>query len=124
MTAEKVGITEEIAKFVVNSCYEDLPSEILHIAKLCMIDGIGVILAGFQEPCVRILRDYVLSTEGRKESTLLGPGKIRVPLRFAALINGTAGHAMDWDDTAISSRPDRGVLLHPTVPPLAAGLAL
>src|SRR5207253_7519481 len=37
-----------------------------------------------------------------------------------------SGHAMDWDDTQLSSTPDRvfGLLTHPTMPPLAASLAL
>ncbi|MDI7258647.1 MAG: MmgE/PrpD family protein [Thermodesulfobacteriota bacterium] len=124
MTAEKAGITQEIAEFIVSSRYEDFPLEILQVAKRCIIDGTGVILAGSTEPCVQIVRDYVLSTGGKQESTFLGKGKIKVPVRFAALVNGIAGHAMDWDDTAISKTPERGVLLHPTVPPLAAGLAM
>ena len=47
-----------------------------------------------------------------------------MPAHLAALVNGTAGHAMDWDDTALSTSPDRAVLLHPTLQPLAAGLAI
>src|SRR3546814_8822267 len=39
---------------------------------------------------------------------------------------GTAGHAMDWDDTQLAEGPGRpyGLLMHPTVPPLAAALAV
>ena len=41
-------------------------------------------------------------------------------------MNGTSGHAMDWDDTQLSSTPDRiyGLLTHPTMPPLTAGFAV
>ena len=40
----------------------------------------------------------------------------------AALANAGAGHTMDYDDTQLSTTPDRtfGLLTHPTVPPLAA----
>jgi 2-methylcitrate dehydratase PrpD len=123
--AENIGITEEIARFIVGLRYEAFTPEVLHVAKRCMIDGIGVILAGSSEPCVQILIKHVLSIESKTESSLLGKGKkTKVPIRSAALLNGAAGHAMDWDDTAISKAPDRGVLLHPTVPPLAASLAV
>src|SRR2546427_1157311 len=44
----------------------------------------------------------------------------------AALANGAAGHAMDFDDTQLSTTPDRtfGLLTHPTVPALASSLAV
>ncbi len=119
-----VGITEEIANFVVDTQFEDFSRDVQQIAKRCIMDGVGVILAGSTEPCSRIVREYVLSTGGKKESTILGKGGVQVPVRFAALVNGTSGHAIDWDDTAISKTPERGVLLHPTIPPLAAGLAM
>ncbi len=124
METDKSGITEEVAAFVEASRLEDFSPEVKQVGKRCIIDGIGVILAGTAEPCTRILRDYILAMGGREECTLLGQGKNRVPAHLAALVNGTAGHAMDWDDTALSTSPDRAVLLHPTLQPLAAGLAI
>jgi 2-methylcitrate dehydratase PrpD len=61
---------------------------------------------------------------GSPTSTLLGfAGK--APTTNAALVNGTSGHADDYDDTQLSTSPDRiyGLLTHPTVPVLAAALA-
>lgn len=124
MEAKETKITEEVANFVVTAQYEDFSPEARRITKRCIVDGVGVILAGFTEPCTQIVRNYVLSLDGRKECTLLGKKKTLVPAHLAALVNGTAGHAMDWDDTALSKTPDRSVLLHPTVPPLVAGLAI
>jgi 2-methylcitrate dehydratase PrpD len=45
---------------------------------------------------------------------------------YAALANGTSGHALDWDDTQLATTADRifGLLTHPTIPPLVATLAL
>jgi 2-methylcitrate dehydratase PrpD len=124
MNTDEIRITEEIANFVETIQYKDLSGEVKSIAKRCFIDGIGVILAGSTEPCAGIIRDFVLSMEAQGESSLLGKGNLRVPAHLAALVNGTAGHAMDWDDTALSTAPDRSVLIHPTLSPLAAGLAL
>jgi 2-methylcitrate dehydratase PrpD len=124
METDKSGITEEVAAFVETIQFKDFSREVQHIGKRCIIDGIGVILTGAAEPCALIVRDYVLSIGGREESSLLGEGKNRGPAHLAALVNGTAGHAMDWDDTALSTSPDRAVLLHPTLQPLAAGLAI
>jgi 2-methylcitrate dehydratase PrpD len=123
-SAEILGVTEEISDFVVSSDYGCFPPQAIDLAKRCMIDGLGVMLAGMREPSVQIVKEYVHTIAGAPESTILGKGKERAPAHLAALVNGIAGHAMDWDDTALSTTPDRGVLLHPTVPPLAAGLAI
>lgn len=121
MTAEKADITEERAEFIVSARYGDFASEVLRIAKRCIPDGTGVILAGSTERCVQILRNYMVSTPCKKESTFSDKGKVQAPVRFAALVNGTVGHTMDWVDTAISSTSDQATLLHPTMSPLAGG---
>jgi 2-methylcitrate dehydratase PrpD len=124
MKTEAKGLTEEIADFVEAVRFDDFPYEVQHVGKRCIVDGIGVILAGVTEPCTCIIRDYALSVQGREESSFLGQIEKRVPAHLAALVNGTSGHAMDWDDTALSTKPDRAILLHPTLQPLAAGLAI
>jgi len=124
MNAVEIKVTGELTKFIDETAYEDLSEEVIHIAKRCMIDGIGVMLAGSMESCTRIVREYVLSVEGKKESSIVGEGRMKAPAHLAALVNGTAGHALDWDDSAMSTAPDRSVLLHPTMQPLAAGLAV
>jgi 2-methylcitrate dehydratase PrpD len=123
-SAEISGVTEEISDFVFSSDYGCFPPRAVDLAKRCVIDGLGVMIAGMREPSVQIIKEYVRTIAGAPESTILGKGKERAPAHLAALVNGMAGHAMDWDDTALSTTPDRGVLLHPTVPPLAAGLAI
>jgi 2-methylcitrate dehydratase PrpD len=124
MEPNESRITEEIAGFVEAIQFKDVPPEAHHIAKRCIIDGIGVILAGIAEPCALIVRDHVLSIGGHQECSFLGQKQNRVPAHLAALVNGTAGHAMDWDDTALAKTPDKAVLLHPTLPLLAAVLAM
>jgi 2-methylcitrate dehydratase PrpD len=66
-------------------------------AKACILDTIGVTLAGYPEPCTQIL----LKTPG--VATVPGPALIfgterRTSALDAALINGTASHALDFDD--------------------------
>lgn len=117
-------IAQEVAEFIFALKYEDIPEECVQIAKRCFIDGIGVILAGSTEPCAEACRKLAQSINGSNESSVLGNGSFKVPAEFAALVNGTAGHAHDWDDSALSKESDRSVLLHPTMQPLTALLAL
>lgn len=86
-----------------------------------MIDGTGVILAGSTERVSVMMQKYLENMGGKTESAVLG-SKIRGMAQAAALANGTSGHALDFDDTQLSSSPDRiyGLLLHPSLsyPPL------
>lgn len=123
-TTDKTGVTRELAQFIFRTTFEDAPKEAIDIAKRCVVDGAAVILAGSLEPCAQILRTYAKQTGGAAEATTLGAASLTAPAQLAALVNGTAGHALDWDDTALSMEKDRSVLIHPTMQPLCAGLAV
>ena len=92
----------------------DLPPEALAVAHHCLLDWLGCALAGSREPLAQILRDECGGETGA--ATLIGGGAARP--RDAALINGAAGHALDFDDT------HTGMGGHPTTPVLPAVLAL
>jgi 2-methylcitrate dehydratase PrpD len=119
-------VTQEAAKFASQLRFDDLPAESLRIAKRCVIDGLGLIMAGSLQRCTQIVREHCQALSGSAEATVFGKEPLNLPAASAALVNGTAGHAMDWDDTQLSVTPDRiyGLLTHPTIPPLAASLAV
>ena len=120
------GVTDALTEFITKTSLADLPAGVVQQGKRCLIDGFGVILAGSTTDGSRIVRDYVPAASGKREATLLGTRGLMAPVAFAALANGASGHAMDYDDTQLSTTPDRtfGLLTHPTLPPLVAGLAL
>jgi 2-methylcitrate dehydratase PrpD len=104
----------------------EFPADALTIAKRCNIDGLGVMLAGSTQDAGRILHDHVYATDVRRDATVFGPRPFKTSAAAAALVNGTSGHALDWDDTQLATSADRifGLLTHPTVPPLVAALAV
>lgn len=118
------GVTRQIAAFVTATGFDDLPAEAIEIAKRCLIDGTAVMIAGSREPCAEIARTFVKEVSGAPQARTVGKGAFRAPPQLAALANGVAGHALDWDDTALSLERDRSVLIHPTMQPLCACLAL
>ncbi|MDH3667972.1 MAG: MmgE/PrpD family protein [Paracoccaceae bacterium] len=82
-------------------------------ARHALLDWLGVTIAGMDEPLVSILREEM----GRPGScTLIGGGS--VDPHTAALINGAAGHALDYDDVVSALNG------HPTAPVAPAVLAL
>ena len=120
------SVTHAVVEFVSRARLADFPAEAIATAKRCVIDGLGVALAGSTQAAARIVRDHVAGMASRPEATVLGPVPIRTTAASAALINGTSGHALDWDDTQLATSADRifGLLTHPTMPPLVAALAI
>ncbi|MCB9958307.1 MAG: MmgE/PrpD family protein [Rhodospirillaceae bacterium] len=66
-------------------------------AVIGIVDTIGVMLAGSREECVRILLETPGIGEAPGPAVLVGHAK-RASLLDAALINGVAAHALDYDD--------------------------
>ena len=120
------GLTRACVDFITALRFEDIPAEALRLSERCLIDGCGVMIAGSEQPIMELLSRFISSQGGPGQSRLLGDKATRVPTPKAALWHGTAGHAMDWDDTQLAEGPGRpyGLLMHPTVPPLAAALAV
>ena len=109
-----MGATEKIAKWIVETSYEDIPPDVIDVAKQSCFDCLGVILAGSVQPVGQIIQKYVAEQGGTPDATVLGSG-MRTSLQNAALANGSMGHALDYDDF--------GGFGHPTVvtfPPLLA----
>ena len=110
-----MGATETIAKWVVNTSYEDIPPEAVRVANESCFDLLGVILAGSVQPVGQIIQKYVSNQGAAPEATILSGGG-QSTLANAALANGTMGHALDYDDF--------GGFGHPTVAIFPALLAI
>ncbi|UCH03012.1 MAG: MmgE/PrpD family protein [Candidatus Bathyarchaeota archaeon] len=94
---------------------------IIHIT-----DGIAVMLAGSRTKCVEKLVEYINEIGCLHPSSTIIGNSLRTIPSMAALVNGASGHADDYDDTQLSESKNRiyGLLTHPTVPVLAAALAI
>lgn len=120
------SITAAVVDFIAHARLADFPDEAVVLAKRCIIDGLGVMLAGSTQPAGRIVREYALAQAHGADATAFGPAPHKLGAALAALVNGTSGHALDWDDTQLATSADRifGLLTHPTIPPLVAALSL
>jgi 2-methylcitrate dehydratase PrpD len=112
-----VDVTQELARFVAGTDSEAIGDAARELARRAFLDTLGVALAGSREEAARIVADTVRSDGGVEEATVIGAG-FRVPAGAAALANGTAAHALDYDDVAVNLRG------HPSVPLFPALLAL
>ncbi len=123
MATRDSTLTTELTEFIHGISFESIPKSVVQRAKEAIIDGIGVVLSGHSSDCATLIRRYISGLGLRGKATVAGEATT-LPAEYAALANGVAGHALDFDDTQISSLPDRvyGLLTHPTTPVLAAAL--
>ena len=112
-----MGVTEAIPAFVVNTKFENLPERAVKEAKVCLLDWLGVCLAGSREPLAEILTRMFRTMPCEPQATVIGKGIKTSPLN-AALANGAMSHALDFDDYLVYG------LLHPSAPVWAAILPL
>jgi 2-methylcitrate dehydratase PrpD len=117
--------TAAAAAFVEGVTFDRIPSEAIRIGTRCLLDGLGLYVAGSEEHSTQILIAEAEETGGRPEALLLGRSA-KVPAPAAARVLGTAGHAHDWDDSQVSRDPAHvyGLLTHPTIPPLSSALVM
>jgi len=112
-SALALGLARRIAAFRV----EDLTARALAQARMGLIDTIGCTLAGSVEPCARILLAAPGVAEAAGPALVFGTSR-RTSALDATLVNGTASHALDYDDVS-------GVMGgHPSVPLVAPIFAL
>lgn len=109
-------ITAGLAAFVAATDFEQLPASAIDQARRAFLDTIGVALAGSLEECARIAAQLAREEGGSAAATLIGQG-FAAPARAAALVNGTAAHALDYDDVSTDMRG------HPSPPLIPAVLA-
>ena len=112
-----MSLTVELAKRVVATGYDDLPGDAIDWARVGLIDYTGVTLSGSTEPSGKIVEAVVDADEQSGPSLIFGRNARTTPLN-AALINGTAAHAQDFDDCSNT------IGGHPSAPILPAAIAL
>ena len=111
------GFTREVIDRARSIRLDALPASSVVRAKHCLLDWFGVTIGGGSHPATRILRETLLEESARPDATVVGSRQRASPF-VAALINGTAGHVLDFDDGFPLVRT------HPTVPVAPALFAL
>jgi 2-methylcitrate dehydratase PrpD len=110
--------TERLAHFIHDVDPTKLPSAVREQATLCVLDALGIALAGMSEPSARAARAVARNAGGREGSRVLVSGE-RLPAQAAALVNGTAAFSHNFTDTTLTCILHAGPAVVPAA--LAAG---
>src|SRR3954454_16105884 len=109
-------LSQILAAFIAGFDLIQAPPELIERARIGFIDTLGVMLAGSQEHISAIVCDMVKGEAAAGSVTIVGQ-PLRTSPQLAALANGVAGHAMDYDFTYISGQSAIAVI--PAILPVA-----
>jgi 2-methylcitrate dehydratase PrpD len=112
------SITGTLAARAAGLRFASLPEDIVELAQQCLLDWLGVTIAGAGDQAARIVRDEVMSQGGHPQASLIGRPQ-KVSSHQAALINGVASHALDYDDVNWSLEGHPSVAIIPGLLALA-----
>ncbi|MBI4081462.1 MAG: MmgE/PrpD family protein [Candidatus Lambdaproteobacteria bacterium] len=87
------------ARFIAQARGRRYDPEIVEIATQCLVDWVGVALGAVREPAAQAVRRTVARWGAPGPSRILLGGTTTPAL--AALVNGTMGHCLDYDDTRV-----------------------
>lgn len=112
-------VAQEFAHYAASFQLDDAPADVVDKAKLCIVDSVGVALAGARTPWAKAAVAAALA-EGRQDGDahVFGTSAATSPA-LAALANGTSGHSLDFDDD--NAQVHAGAAVVPTA--LAVGEA-
>jgi 2-methylcitrate dehydratase PrpD len=101
-----MGLTVQLAKRIAGARPQDFIDPALSIAQLGFMDTIATAFAGVAENAtvtaqVFARRRIIEASESCDLPWLTAP----MPVPMAALVTGTAGHALDFDDVSLSGHP-------------------
>ena len=88
-------LTQDLGRFAAGLSFENVPPEAVAVARTGFIDTIATMIAGAHDPAPQLLRRGLAPAQGPASLYFSGDS---APAPEAAWINGTAGHALDYDD--------------------------
>jgi 2-methylcitrate dehydratase PrpD len=92
------NLTRHIAEWTVSRRYDELPQNVIDSLVTFATDHFGVVLAGTRKTSSQIIAEVATEWGPQKGvATVVGRQETTSP-PLAALINGTAGHALELDD--------------------------
>ncbi|MFB4164657.1 MmgE/PrpD family protein [Alteribacillus sp. JSM 102045] len=95
-------VTEQLVENILNTAYEDIPDRVKEHAKKSMLNWLGVTIGAIEHESIDILVSLADELESASQNTILGRNQ-KVDLLSAVLINGTASHIFDFDDTHLDT---------------------
>jgi 2-methylcitrate dehydratase PrpD len=111
ITGDPRGLTLGLAAQAASLAYDELPDAVRALARQCVLDYLACAIAGAGDDLVTMLLAEMAEAAGAPQAGIIGHA-VRLPALSAALVNGAAGHALDYDDVnmAMPGHPSVAIL--------------
>jgi len=106
---ERATVAEDVARWIVDLRYEELPANVIARAERVLLDTVGCALGAIGAEPVQIAQQVVAMQGGNPQSTILGIGR-KVSCEQAAFLNAMALRYLDYNDYVALGRPNHGSL--------------
>jgi 2-methylcitrate dehydratase PrpD len=110
-------LTTQLAAFVTQTRFDDLPGDAVTMARRSLLDWLGSAIRGGSVEAARIARGVAERNMAGSDATVLATGQ-RLSALGAAFANGAASHVIELDDL------HQGSTFHPAAPIIPAALAI
>jgi len=117
MRGDMEETTKRLAQFLSRVRFEELPPPVIEQAKRCLLDLLGVAIAGAKEEASKRIFNFFKGLGGTKEASVI-KYRYKTSCPLAALINGSMTHGLELDDGHILAHA------HPGVTTIPAALAV
>lgn len=115
------GYTRSLSEYCVALNVDRLDPGVVRVTRQTLLDTLGVMFAAASEDATCAVVAEREEEGGTPQAWVVGRGRL-LPATSAALVNGTAGHALDYDDVSIEMHGHPSTVLWPAI--LAAADAL
>jgi 2-methylcitrate dehydratase PrpD len=109
-----MAVTQALAAYVKDMRYEDIPEKAIDLAKMAFSDYVAVTIAGRDEEGPRILKEFIVEQGGIPECSVPGYN-LKTTAAYAAMLMGTMGHVLDYDDVGYTMRGHPSVVIAPVI---------
>ena len=110
----KQGVTQNLARFIVDTTWQDIPEIARHEAKRALLNFFAVAIAGCRTEPVELSLKTLAEFSGGKQATIVGRTE-RIDALGAAFLNAAGANVFDYCDTHLPT------VVHPTAPLAPAG---
>ena len=111
-----MNVTEQLARFVAGSRWEDVPATVRHESNRALMNILGAAFGGCRDAAVEHALAVLQPFSGPAEASIIGRSE-RADVLTAAFVNGAAANVLDFCDT------HHPTIIHPTAPVAPALLA-
>lgn len=110
-------ISKDLSEFIFKTEYNDIPPNIIQLAKTCFLDWLGCTIAASDSETAHIFLDVVNELGGNPDATII-PYGVKTSVLNAAFVNAALSHFLELDDI------HKKAMYHPGIPVIPAALSL